>query len=212
MAIWITDSALFLLATIQLRSKWSPEASACVLTNFDADHATKYAVLGTLIADIALLLIMLIGLLRMRREGGGAFAMGRTLWKQGLLWLLLATVGETPSAVLLVLNLNSSLNLITQSPGMIIEIIAATRLYRSLTNIYSYNMPIPPNRMEVSVRTEYDQFPSPHRSSSGTYVQFPSPQTSSSGTHGQFPSPQTSSSESGLEEKRGSPPPLGIDA
>ena len=25
---------------------------------------------------------MLIGLLRMRREGGGAFAMGRTLWKQ----------------------------------------------------------------------------------------------------------------------------------
>ena len=85
------------------------------------------------------------------------------------------------------------------------------------------------------MRTEYDQFPSPHRSSSGTYVQFPSPQTSSSGTHGQFPSPQTSSSgtyigtepqgcckanevsldvdlESGLEEKRGSPPPLGIDA
>jgi hypothetical protein len=31
---------------------------------------------------------MLIGLLRLRREGGGAFAMGRTLWKQVRQFLL----------------------------------------------------------------------------------------------------------------------------
>jgi hypothetical protein len=42
----------------------------------------KYAVMGSLFADIALLLIMLIGLLRLRREEGGAFPMGRTLWNQ----------------------------------------------------------------------------------------------------------------------------------
>ena len=29
---------------------------------------------------------MLIGLLRMRREGVGAFALGRTLWKQVRWW------------------------------------------------------------------------------------------------------------------------------
>jgi hypothetical protein len=49
------------------------------MTNF---NAVKYAIICSLFADIALLLIMLIGLLRLRREEGGAFAMGRTLWNQ----------------------------------------------------------------------------------------------------------------------------------
>jgi hypothetical protein len=45
----------------------------------------KYAVIGSLVFDIGLLLIMLIGLLRLRHEGG-AFAMGRTLWTQVRWW------------------------------------------------------------------------------------------------------------------------------
>jgi hypothetical protein len=47
--------------------------------NFDS---TKYSSITSFSSDLALLLIMLIGLLRLRREGGGAFALGRTLWKQ----------------------------------------------------------------------------------------------------------------------------------
>ena len=47
--------------------------------NFDK---TKFAVVTSLITDILLLLIMLIGLLRMRIEGGGTFSLGRILWKQ----------------------------------------------------------------------------------------------------------------------------------
>ncbi|KAH9984390.1 hypothetical protein BJV77DRAFT_1037977, partial [Russula vinacea] len=194
MAIWITDSSLFLLATIQLRAKWSPKEHACIITNFDANHAAKYAVLSSLFAGTTLF-IMLIGLLRLRREGGGAFAMGCTLWKQGLLWPLLAAVGETPSAVLLILNLNctfSSLNLMTQSPGMIIVTTCATRLYRSFINIYPSDTslesprgtgrsvselrvrsePIPLSWMEASVpvRTECDQFPMSQMSHSGPYI------------------------------------------
>jgi hypothetical protein len=94
---------------------------------------------------------------------------------------------------------------ITRNSNMIIVTIAATRLYRSLTNIYSSDMSgissqsfldntddrssslksprgtgrsvselrvqpgtIPLNRMEVSVRTKYDQFSS--RSRSGTCI------------------------------------------
>jgi hypothetical protein len=55
----------------------------CILGNFDS---TKPAIIGSLVSDIALLLIMLIGLLRLRREAGGAFALGRTLWKQVRWW------------------------------------------------------------------------------------------------------------------------------
>ena len=36
----------------------------------------------TLTTDVFLLLIMLIGLLRMRFEAGGALSLGRILWKQ----------------------------------------------------------------------------------------------------------------------------------
>lgn len=45
-------------------------------------EATKPTVFTTLITDVVLLLIMLVGLLRMRFDAGGAFALGRILWKQ----------------------------------------------------------------------------------------------------------------------------------
>ncbi|KAF8487410.1 hypothetical protein DFH94DRAFT_687893 [Russula ochroleuca] len=186
MVIWITDSSLYFLATIQLRAKWSPEANACTMFNIDS---IKYAVIGSLVFDIGLLLIMLIGLLRLRHEGG-AFAMGRTLWTQGLIWLLLATVGETPSVVLMILNLNLPLNIIALSPGMIIVTIAATRLYRSLINIYSSEIspepspgtgrlvselrirsgPIQLSQMEVTMRTECDPLPMSQMSRPSSYI------------------------------------------
>jgi hypothetical protein len=34
------------------------------------------------ISDLALLLTMLVGLIRLRRDGGGTFGMGLFLWKQ----------------------------------------------------------------------------------------------------------------------------------
>jgi hypothetical protein len=60
-----------------------PEDNACVLLNASI---TKPAVIGSLFSDVALLLIMLIGLLRLRCRGGGEFSMGRTLWKQVRCW------------------------------------------------------------------------------------------------------------------------------
>jgi hypothetical protein len=35
-----------------------------------------------LVTDIALLLIMLVGLFRLRREGGGTFGLSQFLWRQ----------------------------------------------------------------------------------------------------------------------------------
>ncbi|KAH9990090.1 hypothetical protein BJV77DRAFT_1069111 [Russula vinacea] len=184
MGIWFTDNGIFIHSVSRLRSKWMPEDNACVLLNASI---TKPAVIGSLFSDVALLLIMLIGLLRLRCRGGGEFSMGRTLWKQGLIWLLVATIAEVPSTVFLILNLNDSLNLISQDAGMVIVTIAATRLYRSLTNIYSSDIshehsrgtgrtpseprvqPGPIPLVEVSVRTECNQFATP-QTRSGTYI------------------------------------------
>ena len=73
-----------------------------------------------LISDIVLLVTMLIGLLRLRQHGVGTRGLGLLLWKQvgcflvsslfspsanvisvrqGLIWLLIATVAEVPPIV-----------------------------------------------------------------------------------------------------------------
>jgi hypothetical protein len=51
---------------------------ACVITNIQSCKASLIILLAS---DIALLLVMLAGLLRLRRRGG-SLALGRLLWKQ----------------------------------------------------------------------------------------------------------------------------------
>ena len=51
----------------------------CVVTNIQSCKSSLIVLLG---ADVVLLLIMLAGLLRLRRHGGGSLAIGRLLWKQ----------------------------------------------------------------------------------------------------------------------------------
>jgi hypothetical protein len=59
----------------------------CLLLNV---QIIKLNFISTLITDIVLLLVMLIGLLRLRLDGGGMLSLGRILWKQvGWLWFSL---------------------------------------------------------------------------------------------------------------------------
>jgi hypothetical protein len=65
----------------------SPALDTCLLLNV---QIIKLNFISTLITDIALLLVMLIGLLRLCRDGGGMLSLGRILWKQvGWLWFSL---------------------------------------------------------------------------------------------------------------------------
>ena len=64
---------------LQIRDPWIPEAGTCVLSNA---HSTKLNMITTLITDIALLLIMLIGLLRLGFNEPGVYGLGRLMWKQ----------------------------------------------------------------------------------------------------------------------------------
>jgi hypothetical protein len=68
----------------------------CMVINL---QGLRLNIIVTLVSDVLLLLIMLIGLLRLRYHERGAFSMGRLLWRQGLIWLFIATASEVPQVV-----------------------------------------------------------------------------------------------------------------
>ncbi len=60
-----------------------PVEFPCVTINTPSNTA---ALMSMAVTDIILLLIMFVGLLRLRRHGGGTFGLARLLWKQ-VRWL-----------------------------------------------------------------------------------------------------------------------------
>ena len=64
---------------MQLRSSWNHTLSECVVLNSDS---SKLYIIVLVITDIVLLLTMLIGLFRLRINGGARFGIAGLLWKQ----------------------------------------------------------------------------------------------------------------------------------
>ncbi|KAN0118816.1 hypothetical protein V8E52_004927 [Russula decolorans] len=93
--LWLADVAFLIYGTATLRGVWSDESSSCVIINMQSN---KINIIAQLTSDVILLLIMVAGLLRLRLEIGD-FGLGRILWNQSLIWLMLATVAEVPPAV-----------------------------------------------------------------------------------------------------------------
>lgn len=54
-----------------------------MVLNVESNQPTMIVML---ITDVVLLLTMFVGLLRLRRRGGGTFELGRLLWKQVRWW------------------------------------------------------------------------------------------------------------------------------
>jgi hypothetical protein len=74
---------------MQLRSTWVDLAGTCILIN---PEITKPSIISSLVTDVVLLLIMLMGLLHSRMRKGGAFGVGRMLWNQVRWWQFLLAV------------------------------------------------------------------------------------------------------------------------
>jgi hypothetical protein len=129
--LWLADVAFLIYGTATLRGVWSDESSSCVIINMQSN---KINIIAQLTSDVILLLIMVAGLLRLRLEIGD-FGLGRILWNQSLIWLMLATVAEVPPAVFFCLNLNNTMDMIFQIPNLVTITIASTRMYRSLINL-----------------------------------------------------------------------------
>ncbi|KAH9958776.1 hypothetical protein BC827DRAFT_1218481 [Russula dissimulans] len=179
--IWVVNVSVIIQGIARLRASWDPSLKICTVLNTERN---KLNIIVTLITDIVLLLIMLVGLLHLRQDGGGRFGIGLLLWNQGVLWLFLATIAEVPPMVFIILNLNEPLNLMFQFPAMITLSIAATRMYRALSDFasrstditigtlpirgnkgpkmtrkHNSSVPIQPRRIEVAVDTAYERSP-----------------------------------------------------
>jgi hypothetical protein len=69
----------------QIRFVWVPAQQTCARSKIGG---SKLALVAVPVTDIALLLIMLVGLLRLRRRGGGMSDLVQALWRQVRRWSL----------------------------------------------------------------------------------------------------------------------------
>ncbi|KAI9454252.1 hypothetical protein BJY52DRAFT_767098 [Lactarius psammicola] len=124
-AVWLTNVAFLIHGITVSKSVWLPLQNVCFIVD---SQKAKLNVLVSTLTDLILLFTMIIGVLRLESDS----SIWRMLYRHGLVWIILATVGLVPPTIFLFLNLNEPMNLMFQTPAMVIMTICATRLYRSL--------------------------------------------------------------------------------
>jgi len=130
-AVWGTNISFFVESISRLRAVQTPAPSTCVV--FNIEHIrVNFTVL--LVSDLTLLVIMLVGLLRLCPHRNTMFSLAHFLWKQCLIWLLIAAAAGVPPTVFIWLNLNDPFDEMFLLPSMITMSIAATRMHRSLAD------------------------------------------------------------------------------
>ncbi|KAH9977428.1 hypothetical protein BJV74DRAFT_154799 [Russula compacta] len=135
--LWITNISFLIQGVIRFRAQYVSDEFGCELVRIDG---IQLSTIVALVTDVVLLLIMLFGVFRLRRHDDGTMALGQLLWNQGIIWLILATAAEVTPVVFIYLNLNEPFDLLFQMPWMITMTIAATRMYRSLSDFGSSDM------------------------------------------------------------------------
>jgi len=135
--VWVTNTSFLVLGSIRIRSSLAQAQNKCSIPNVRSNLATM---ISLFITDIVLLVVMLIGLVRMAFHGRGGFSLGRLgglLWKQGLIWFLLATTVELQPLVFVCLNMNDAFDMMFLMPSLVLMTIASTRMYRTLADFSS---------------------------------------------------------------------------
>jgi len=122
---------------VRIRAVWEPvmSNSTCLVVNW---YISKLNILVTVATDIILLLIMFFGLLRLGFHERGVFGLGRLLWKQGVIWVLVATIAEVMPAVFLCVHPNDPISYMFLPPSMVSISIAATRIHRRLADYATF--------------------------------------------------------------------------
>jgi len=124
-ALWLFHIAFLIYGITQAHSFWNPETNACVASNTENNLQN---ILVTLSTDLALLIIMLSGIWRSRKAG----ALWQMVYRQGMWWVVGATVGELPAIILTGVDLNDAMNLLLQPVAVLAMTLCATRMYREL--------------------------------------------------------------------------------
>ncbi|VDB85589.1 unnamed protein product [Peniophora sp. CBMAI 1063] len=128
-AALLTQFAFIIYVSSQANAHWDPVGKGCA---FEDTEAARKFYTTTLVVDTFLLVLMFVGLARVR--DARTHGLWRFLWVQGFMWVVLVMIVEIPSVTLLWLNLNQPMNVIFTTPELVALVIAATRMYRSLSN------------------------------------------------------------------------------
>jgi len=120
--------SLYMLTGIHSFWDPGPNYQGCVISS----PWTRLLVMSitTIVLYAFLLVAMLAGLLRYRPAR--SFRLWHMLQQQGWIWFALAVAAEVPTLILVLLNINPSINLLLQIPRVVIASIGTTAMFRVL--------------------------------------------------------------------------------
>ncbi|KAI0056582.1 hypothetical protein BV25DRAFT_1920832 [Artomyces pyxidatus] len=128
--IWAVSTALNIRDLTLVEAYYDPQADICMQISTNRSQANA---VGILVSDLVLLGTMLAGLHRHYDAKDGFFGLWRLLFRQGVIWLFLATIAEVPSVVMIYLDLSDPWNIMFPPAALLILAIAATRMHRELS-------------------------------------------------------------------------------
>jgi len=163
-AIWLANTAAFVY-NISI-SRAHREAGFC-----EVDHIAniRITILSSLITDVVLLSLMLIGVLRWKKASLTG-CIWRVMYQQGLIWVIIVTLADVPPTVFILLNFNDPMDRMFMVPSMIILSIGALRIYRALVDsdaLNTHTVPEPAFSTPRGLSTKSDiQFATPSQTES----------------------------------------------
>jgi len=126
---WLANFAACIYSVASIRTIWVAPLRICGMTDV---LKARFSIISIISTEVVLLVLMITGLLRWRNRGKGS--LWQLLFTQGLAWVVVTLVAEIPPLVFILLNLNVMMDVVTHLPALCIVSIAATRMYRDLSN------------------------------------------------------------------------------
>jgi len=132
-AVVLANVGAWVRRVIVANGVWSPQAQLCLF-----EH-THHALLnnGMLLATEIFFIVLMAGGIYTRNPGPRVF---KIMFREGLLWLVLASVMQIVPVVFLILNFNDPMNIMFVKPSVIFTSIGATRMYRTLSDRQAGNL------------------------------------------------------------------------
>ncbi|KAH9958770.1 hypothetical protein BC827DRAFT_1269365 [Russula dissimulans] len=108
--IVLANVGVWVRRVIKANSIWSPVAQSCLRVHTHTALVNN----GVLLASEVFFILLMAGGIYLRNPGPRAF---KIMYREGLTWLVIATLVQTPPVVFLILNLNDVMNIIFIAPS-----------------------------------------------------------------------------------------------
>lgn len=126
---WLSNFVMCIYCVATVRAVWIAPLRICGISDV---LKVRFSIISIISSEVVLLALVIVGLLRWRNRGKGG--LWKLLFTQGLAWVVVTLVAEIPPLVFILLNLNVMMDLITHLPALCMVSIAATRMYRGLSD------------------------------------------------------------------------------